>query len=133
MDNNEKQDLKELVAQDKIHVINFLKAHNLKVKDSKVSMLFSDTVENPVYKNLWLLNFEPALVKVEFELLNLPVLQGILQGILKILINKIVNRDLPITSDIAYEFLQQTQDNYYEQIEIKNNKITLIGYINYCS
>lgn len=62
-----------MIATDKIHVVKFLKAHNLKVKDNRISMLFSDSVENPVYKNLWDLEFEPVLVKIEFELFNFPV------------------------------------------------------------
>ena len=131
--NKVKQELKELIATDKVYVINFLKAYNLKVKDNKVSMLFSDSVDNPIYKNLWDLEFEPVLVKVEFELLNLPENQGELQGKLKILINKISERDFPENPDNTYEYLTPIEINNCQSIEIKNNKIKLIGSIDYCS
>ena len=134
MNNSEKQEIKELIAQDKIHVINFLKAHNLKVKDNMVVMLFSENVEEPAFKNLWDLEFEPAMVKVEFEILNLPDKQGELLETLQILINKIAERDFPENPDNISEYLRQTQNNYCQQsIKIKNNKIKLIGSIDYSS
>ena len=34
-------DLKELIAQDQIHIINFLLANNLKVKNNQVSFLIN--------------------------------------------------------------------------------------------
>lgn len=134
MNKTEKKESKELIAQDKVHVINFLRAYNLKVKGNRISMLFSDSFENPVYKNLWNLEFEPALVKVEFEILNLPNKRGEPQEILQILLNKIVERDFPENPDNISEYLRQTQNNYCQQsIEIKNNKIKLIGSIDYSS
>jgi hypothetical protein len=93
MDKLEIQELKTLVSIDKQHVINFLKACNIKVKYNKVRMVFSDRVEKP-FKELWELKLEPQVVKVEFTIHNTEQSQKEkLQSILQILIYKICNSD----------------------------------------
>ena len=48
----ENQDLRDLIEGDRLNIINFLKAFNLKVKGNQITILFSENLEKPRYKQL---------------------------------------------------------------------------------
>ncbi len=132
----ENKDLRELVEGDKQHIINFLKAFDLNTKGNQISILFSEDLEKPDYLQLWQIDGEPGVVKVEFSISNIKSkLPKKLRGILDLLFNKIVRRDFPDTTGTPYEIRNDIIDSctHYNSIKIKNTKITLVGAICYCN
>lgn len=135
------QDLIELVEEDINHTIQFLKSHNLKVKGNKVTMLFSDgevdetKLDQLSFTNLWELEYEPSLVKVEFIIEKLKELNSIIIGTLEILLDKIVGRTWHVDPNNTLD--TSTTCPHFKSINIdKQNgdyKIKLIGAICYCS
>ena len=92
MNKQEYQDLIEVVKVDKQHIINYLKAYNLKIS-GKISMVFSENLDNPQYKDLWKLKVEPTVVKTEFKIQNPDQIQRKkLHKLFEDLLNKIVVR-----------------------------------------
>jgi hypothetical protein len=67
----EKQDLRDINEGDRQHIIAFLMTFNLKVKGNQVSILFSENLEKPEFKDLWESESEPEVVKVEFIISNI--------------------------------------------------------------
>lgn len=143
MNNN---DLKELVVQDKNHIINFLLAHNLKVKNNQVTLLFSDgevdgsTIDKQSFVDLWKLQYEPSLVKVEFIIEKPKELNSNITGILRQLLIRICSRRWPVDSYEPLDYSKSIEDEYncYQKIEIDSksvesvkSKVTLIGAIGY--
>lgn len=132
----ENQDLRDLIEGDRLNIINFLKAFNLKVKGNQITILFSENLEKPRYKQLWEVDGEPSVVKVEFTLNNIKSkTPRELRQILQLLIDKIVRRDFPNTTGTSYEIHNDIIDSctHYYSIKIKNNKVILVGAICYCN
>ncbi len=97
MDQDAKE-LRELVESDKKSVIKFLEAHGLKVANNQIELLFSDgevdesKLDQLSFMNLWELEFEPSLLRVEFTIERSKELHSNITGILKNLLYKITNR-----------------------------------------
>ncbi len=140
MDQDEK-DLRKLVESDKKSVVKILKSLGLEVFDNKVVMHFSDGEIDESkfaqldFMNLWELEFEPSLVKVEFTIERSKELHSNITGILENLLYKITNRtelDSPgsnlDTSSICPHFQQ------IKTIKQQGNlKVKMYGAICYCS
>ena len=121
MNKQEYQDLIEVVKVDKQHIINYLKAYNLKIV-GKISMLFSEDLENPQCKNLWDLKVEPAIVKTEFKIQNPDQIQREqLHKLFEDLLNKIVVRGWPDNPEIPYEYTTPILKSctHYQSIDFK--------------
>ncbi len=141
MNEQERRDLIYLVDQDKIHIEKFLQYHNLKVKDNKVTILFSDgevdktTIHQQSFVNLWELQYEPSLVKVEFIIQELREAHGNIKDLLESLLNKTTTRGW---HDNPYDSLGNSkaiEDDYncFQSIKIDSQgfdcKVILIGAI----
>jgi hypothetical protein len=138
MNHLEKLDLMELVESDKYHIIQFLLAHNIRVKEGEINLLYSEGEGEP-YLNLWELQVEPHLVTANFMIERPQDLNSNITGILENLIDKITTRGWP---DNPYDPVAYTQqlDNvcpHFKSIKIDEQpngiNIILIGGICYCS
>ena len=138
MDDQEKLDLMELVESDKHHIVQFLSAHNIRVKGGEVNLFYSEGEGEP-YLNLWELEVEPHLVRAEFFIERLLEVHRDITGIFDLLIDKITTRGWP---DNPYEPLDYSKaiENvcpHIKKIDITKQpngiNIILIGGICYCS
>jgi len=142
MNNN---DLVELVKEDKQHIINFLQAHNFKVKNNQVTLLFSDgevdesKLDQLEFQNLWELEYEPSLVRVEFIIESPKELHSNIPGMLELLIDKITTRRWPVIPFDPIEYTKEL-DNccpHFKSINFDkqygNYIMKLIGAICYCN
>jgi len=142
MNNN---DLKELIAQDQIHIINFLLAHNLKVKNNQVTLLFSDgdvdetKLDQLSFVNLWELQYEPSLVRAEFIVEGEFKIDRKLRKTLRQLNINITTRSWPVNPQTPLDYSKTIGDEYnqFQSITIAQKKdelkINLIGAIGYFS
>jgi hypothetical protein len=139
MNKQEYQDLIEVVKVDKQHIINYLKAYNLKIS-GKISILFSGDLENPQYKQLWELGVEPAIVKTEFKIQNPDQIQREqLHKLFEDLLNKICNRAWPDNPVNPYEYATPILKSciHFRSIDFSiytnKTKVVLVGAICYCN
>lgn len=139
MNKQEYQDLIEVVKVDKAHIINYLKAYNLKIS-GKISMLYSEDLENPQYKDLWKLKVEPSVVKTEFKIQNPDQIQKEkLHKLFEDLLNKIVVREWPDNPMNPCEYTTPILKSctHYQSIDFKvytnKTKVVLVGAICYCN
>jgi hypothetical protein len=142
MNEQDKKELMEVVDQDKQHIINYLLTFNLKVKNNEVSLLFSDgevdesTMDQQSFVNLWKLQYEPSLVRVEFIIQRARELNSNIKDLLESLLNKIVNKG---HTNNSYDSLGNSKvvDDYncYKSIQIERQgvdvKVVLFGAIGY--
>lgn len=143
MDNQEKQELVEVVDQQKTFIINHLKHLNLKINE--VSLLFSDgevdeaTINQQVFTNLWELQYEPSLVRIEFAIQSLDESKLDLHRSMEFLLNKIISSGW---HDNPYDSPNQSktiEDNYncFQLINIERQgvdiKVILISALGYFS
>jgi hypothetical protein len=128
---NNNNDLKELVNEDKQHIINFLKHHNIKVKNNEVSLLFSDgevdeaTIDQQAFINLWELQYEPSLVKVEFTIESLNERSSNVQEVMESLINQLTTRGWHVDPYDSPNQSKTIEDNYncFQKINIEKKSI----------
>jgi len=134
MDDQEKLDLMELVEFDKLHIVQFLLAHNIRVKGGEVNLFYSEGEGEP-YLNLWELQVEPHLVRAEFVIERIKEEHWDITGVLEILLDKIVDRDFPVEPDKSLG--TSTTCPHFKSIKIDEQpngiNIILIGGICYCS
>ena len=141
MNDLEKQELQELVQHDCKQAINFLESHSLKVKDNKVEILFSDgevdesKLDQQKFVNLWELQYEPSLIKVEFVIERPKEKHSNIRDLMESLLNKIVNQEFPVNPDESLD--TSNICSHFKSIKINKIstglKIILIGAICYCS
>ena len=140
MSGQEKLDLIQLVESDKKNCLAFLKANNIKVKN-KISMLFSDgdvdesKLDQLSFTNLWELQYEPTLVRVEFVIERPKEEHRDITGTLEILLDKIVERSWHVETGESLD--TSTICPHFKLIKFDKQenglKIILIGAICYCS
>lgn len=137
MKDQEKLDLMELVESDKHHIIQFLLAQNLKVKEGEVSLHYSEGEGEP-YLNLWEVE-EPHLVRAEFVIERPKEVDRSVSKTLDLLIDKITTRGWP---DHAYHPVAYTQQlentcTHLRRIKIQYQPqgilVSMLGGICYCS
>jgi len=129
MDDQEKLDLMELVESDKHQIVQFLLAHNIRVKN-KISMLFSDgdidesKLDQLEFRNLWELEYEPSLVKVEFIIEGKFEIDNKLHKTLRQLNINITTRNWPVKSHAPLDYSKTIEDEYncYQSIQIVDQK-----------
>ena len=141
MNEQERRDLVELVEIDKQHIIQYLQYHNLKVKDNKVTMLFSDgevdesTIDQQIFVNLSELEYEVSIVKAEFIIQELREAHSNIKELMESLINQITTRGW---HDNPYDSLGNSkaiEDDYncFQSIKIEHQqngaKIVLVSAI----
>jgi hypothetical protein len=143
MNSVEKQELQELVQHDCKQAINFLESHNLKLK-GEISLLFSDgevdgsTINQQSFINLWELQYEPSLIKVEFIIERPKELNSNIKVLMESLLNKIVNKGWPDNHRDSLGNSKVVDDyNCYKSIQIEklgvDVKVVLFGAIGYFS
>jgi hypothetical protein len=140
MSYQEKLDLMQLVESDKNHIVQFLLAHNIKVKN-KITMLFSDgdvdenRMDQLSFTNLWELQYEPILVRVEFILESPKKEHSNFPGILQVLLDKIVDRDFPVNPNNTLDTSNTCPHFKSIKIDQQQNGINIVmmGAICYCS
>ena len=143
MDDQEKLELMELVESDKHHIIQFLLAHNIKVKNNQVTLLFNDgdvdetKLDQLEFKNLWELQYEPSLVRIEFIIEGKFEIDNKLHKTLRQLIINVTTRNWPANHQAPLDYSKTIEDNYncYQSIKIVELrdvlKIILNGAIGY--
>ena len=137
MDDQEKLDLMELVESDKHHIVQFLLAHNIRVKGGEVILFYSEGEGEP-YLNLWEVE-EPHLVRAEFVIERPKEKHRDITGILDLLIDKITTRGWPDNPYESQDYSKAVDDvcPHFKSIKIDEQpnsiNIILIGGICYCS
>lgn len=144
MDDQEKNELMQVVDQQKNFIINYLKHLNLKIK-SEVSLLFSDgevdevSINQQTFTNLWELQYEPSLVKAEFIIESLNESNLDLHRLMEFLLIQLLSTE---QHEPPYDLPNQSttlEDNYncFQSIQISKQKNGLkiiltsgIGYFN---
>jgi hypothetical protein len=109
-------------------------------------MLFSDgdvdenRIDQLSFTNLWELQYEPSLVRVEFIIESPKELHSNITGILEILLNKVATRGWHANSYDSLDNSKAIEDEYncFQSIQIDSksvesvkSKVTLIGAIGY--
>jgi hypothetical protein len=145
MSEQDRLDLMQLVESDKRNCLAFLKANNIKVKN-KITMLFSDgdvdenridenRIDQLSFTNLWELQYEPSLIKVEFVIDSPKELKSNIKGIQEILLDKIVERSYHVDPDESLDTLNTCP--HFKSIKIdeqqKGINVVMVGAICYCS
>jgi hypothetical protein len=140
MSDQDRLDLMRLVESDKNHIVQFLLAHNIQVRN-KITMLFSDgdvdenRIDQLSFTNLWELQYEPSLIKVEFVIERPKESHSNITGILENLLNKIVDRDSPLNSGNTID--SSNTCPHFKSIKIDEQQngisIVMVGAICYCS
>jgi hypothetical protein len=139
MSGQEKLDLMQLVESDKKNCLAFLKANNIRL-NNKISMLFSDgdvdesKMDQLSFTNLWELQLEPSLVKVEFVIKRPKEEHSNITETLEILLDKIVERAWHVFPGESLD--TSTTCPHFKSIKIDNHSnginIVMVGAICYC-
>lgn len=149
MDDQDKLELKRLVASDKKNIREFLRVHNVHLYKPTVSCLFKESElfnNNPNvtilkdFKNLWEIDGEPEKVKIEFKI-DLGVKKELRRFLdcQENLVNKIVDRAWPDNPVNSQDYLDVSNKvcQHPRQVNLvlkeKFAKVTIIATLCYCS
>jgi hypothetical protein len=105
------------------------------MKTGSIGDVDENRIDQLSFTNLWELQYEPSLIKVEFVIDSPKELKSNIKGIQEILLDKIVERSYHVDPDESLDTLNTCP--HFKSIKIdeqqKGINVVMVGAICYCS